>query len=152
VDTVEIVDPTHPLYGKTLPLVGITTTKRILGPAAIVWIDPGVEKAVALSATSLADSPAPPSPCRLSVDSVERLLAVVASLPDTGPEEEHGEDRPDAATGEAPGAARFAPRGERATERRGERYPPAWGVGDIGTEEQDIGGKEMDQGDAGGGL
>lgn len=153
VDTVEIVDPTHPLYGKTLPLVAITTTRRILGRAAIVWIDPGVEKAVPLRATNLADSPAPlPSPCRLSVASAERLLAVVASLPETGSEEEHGEDHPGEALGEVPGAARAAPRREHAVERRGERHPSAPGVGDIGTEEQSLGGGKMGCRDEGGGL
>jgi hypothetical protein len=41
VDTVEVVDPTHPLYSRTLPLVGVTTNKD-LGRAAIVRIRPGV--------------------------------------------------------------------------------------------------------------
>lgn len=149
---VEIVDPTHALYGKTLPLVGVTTRKN-LGRVAIVRIHPGVERMIPLSATNFADTPTlPPSPCRLSVASVERLLAVLASLPNTGSEEEHGENHPSAATGKAPGTARSASRGERATERRGEGRPSAWSVGDIGTEEQDLGGKEMGQGDAGGGL
>lgn len=79
-DTVEIVDPTHPLYGKTLPLVGVTTRQR-LGRTAVVWLYPGVERCVPLSATDLAEiRPAPPSSSRLSVASLERLLAVVASL------------------------------------------------------------------------
>jgi len=148
VDTVEVVDPTHPLYGRTLPLVGVTT-KQVLGLAAIVWIRPGVERMVPLSATSIADAPAPPpSPCRLSVASVERLLAVVASLPDTGSEEEHAENHP----GEASGAARAAPGGTHAAERRDEGCPPARGVGDIGAEEQDLGEGGMGSGDAGGGL
>jgi hypothetical protein len=146
-DTVEIVDPTHPLYGKTLTLVGLTTRKN-LGRVAIAWIHPGVERRIPLSATNFADTPTPPpSPRRLSVASVERLLAVVASFPDTGSEEEHGGNHPGAATG----ATLSASRGERASERRGEGRPPAWGVGDFGTEEQGLGGKEMGQGDAGGG-
>jgi hypothetical protein len=29
VEEVEIVDPTHPLHGKTLPLVGITTRQHL---------------------------------------------------------------------------------------------------------------------------
>ena len=80
-DEVEIVDPTHPLHGKTLPLVSITTRQR-LGRVAVVWISPGVERCVPLSATDLAETPpATPSPSRLSVVSLKRLLAVVASLP-----------------------------------------------------------------------
>ncbi len=80
-DTVEIVDPAHPLYGKTLPLIGFNT-KQHLGRVAIVWLQPGIERCVPLSATNLAKTPlAAPSPSRLSVESLERLLSVVASLP-----------------------------------------------------------------------
>jgi hypothetical protein len=39
-DTVEIVDPAHPLYDKKLPLVGFST-KQYLGRVAIVWLYPG---------------------------------------------------------------------------------------------------------------
>ena len=148
VDTVEIFDPTHPLYGKTLPLVGITTNKG-LGRAAIVWIDPGIERLVPLGATSLADAPATsPSPCRLSVASVELLLAVVASLPNAESEEKHGESHPDEATR----AARAASRGERAAERRGEGCPPSRGLDDPQTAEPGFGQAEMGRGDEAGGL
>jgi hypothetical protein len=92
VDTVEIVDPTHPLYGKKLPLVGFNT-KQHLGRVAVVWLHQGVERCVPLSATDLAEIPqAPPPPSRLSVDSLERLLAVVASLPQTNPLEDADDD------------------------------------------------------------
>jgi hypothetical protein len=151
VDTVEIVDPTHPLYGKALPLVGITTKKR-LGRVAIVWIDPGIEKLVPLGATSLADAPATsPSPCRLSVASVESLLAVVASLPNTG-SEEHGESHPSAATSEATGATRAASRGERAAARRSEGHPSSPGMDDPQTAKPGFGEGEMGHGDEAGGL
>lgn len=152
VDTVEVVDPTHPLYGKTLPLVGVTT-KKDFGRAAIVWIRNGVERVVPLSATSLAATPAPPlPPCRLSVASVERLLAVVASLPDTGLEDEHAEDHHNAAVGESPGAARATPRREFTIERRGQGSPPAGGVDDTGAAKQRLGEAEMGRRNEGGGL
>lgn len=148
-DTVEVIDPTHALYGKILPLVGVTTRKN-LGRVAIVRIHPGVERKIPLSATSLADTlTPPPSPCRLSVVSVERLLAVVASLPDTGLEEEHGENHPG---GEATGATRATSRGKRAAERRGEGRPPAGGMDDSETAEQGFGEGEMGRCDEGGGL
>lgn len=147
-DTVEALDPTHPLYGKTLPLVGVTN-KQVLGRVAIVWINPGVERMVPLYATSLADAPmTPPSPCRLSVASVERLLAVLASFPETGPEEDHGEDRPS----EAPGAARAAPRGTLPAKPRDEECSPAGGVADAGAKEQGFGATEMGRRDEGGGF
>ena len=131
-NTVEIVDSTHPLYGETLPLVGLTT-KQVLGRVAIVWIHPGIERMIPLRATSLADPPAPePYPCRLSVASVERLLSVVASLPETGPEEAHGEDRTTEALKEAPGATRAAPRGASPATRP-QRHSSTGGVDDAGT-------------------
>lgn len=145
-DTIKIVDPTHPLYAKTLPLVGVTT-KQVLGRVAIVWIHPGVERMVPLCATSLADAPPPPSPCRLSVASVERLLAVVASFPKTGPEEDHGENR----TTEAPGATRTALRGASSTDRREGCRPSTGGVDDAGAAEQGLGEGEMGRRDEGGG-
>lgn len=149
VDTVEVIDPTHALYGKTLPLVGVTTRKN-LGRVAIVRIHPGVERKIPLSATSLADTlTPPPSPCRLSVVSVERLLAMVASLPNTGSEEEHGENHPG---GEATGATRAASGGPHTAEHRGEGCPPAGGMDDSETAEQGFGEGEMGRCDEGGGL
>lgn len=81
IDTVEIVDPTHPLYDKKLPLVGFST-KQHLGRVAIVWLYPGVERCVPVSATDLAQTPlAPPSQSRLSVDSLERPMASLIAPP-----------------------------------------------------------------------
>ncbi|MBA3617595.1 MAG: hypothetical protein H0W52_16000 [Rubrobacteraceae bacterium] len=118
-EEVEIVDPTHPLHGKTLPLVGITTRQR-LGRVAVVWLYPGVERCVPLSATDLAEiPPASPSPSRLSVASLERLLAVVASLPQTDAED--ADDGARTGLGTDPKGARAtdaALRAERTEERR----------------------------------
>jgi len=153
VDPIEIVDPTHPLCGKTLPLVGVTT-KQVLGRVAIVWIHPGVERMVPLSATSLADAaPAPPpSPCRLSVASVERLLSVVASLPPTGTEEAYGEICPTEAPGEASGATRAATRGIHPANPREKGRLPVGGMADSADAQQSLGEGEMGRRDAGGGL
>jgi hypothetical protein len=52
------------------------TRKARLGVVCVVWIRRGVERLVPVGATNLADEPLePPSPCRLSVGSVEELLA-----------------------------------------------------------------------------
>lgn len=120
-DTVEVVDPAHPLYGKTLPLVGFNT-KQHLGRVAVVWLYPGVERFVPLSATDLAETPpAPPSPSRLSVASLERILAVVASLPHRGLEDADDDARTDPGSepGPAAGATDAALRGGRADEGEG---------------------------------
>jgi hypothetical protein len=82
IGTVEVIDPAHPLYAKTFPLFAVTRKQRV-GKACIVWVRPGVESIVPLAATDLVEEPPrPPSPCRLSVDSARRLLAVVASITD----------------------------------------------------------------------
>jgi hypothetical protein len=89
-DTVEVTDPTHPLYGLTFPLIGVTTKPR-LGRVCVVWLHPGVERIIPVAATSLADPlPGPPASCRLSVASLEALLAVVAQA-HARPEEAQGD-------------------------------------------------------------
>jgi hypothetical protein len=76
VDRIEVTDPTHPLYGLTLPCLGVTTKQR-LGRVCVVWLAPGVERLIPLTATNLAlVVPSPPS-CRLSVSAVQNLLAVL---------------------------------------------------------------------------
>ena len=89
-DTVEVTDPTHPLYGLTFPLIGVTTKQR-LGRVCVVWLYPGVERVILLTATSLADPlQGPPTSCRLSVAGLEAFLAVVAQA-DSRQEMVHGD-------------------------------------------------------------
>src|SRR5262249_55295627 len=89
-DTVEVTDPTHPLYGLTFPLIGVTTKPR-LGRVCVVWLYPGVERIIPLTATSLADPlPGPAASCRLSVAGLEAFLAVVAQA-DSRQEKVHGD-------------------------------------------------------------
>ena len=78
-DTVEVTDPTHPWYGLTFPLLGITTKPR-LGRVCIVQLYRGVERVLPLAATSLGGTPPAPCACRLSVEGLQVLLAVVATL------------------------------------------------------------------------
>jgi hypothetical protein len=77
-DTIEVTDPTHPLSGLTFPLLGITT-KPCLGRVCVVGLYPGVERVIPLAATSLGGPPAAPSACRLSVEGLQALCAVVAT-------------------------------------------------------------------------
>src|SRR5215831_13552353 len=76
-DTVEVTDPTHPFYGLTFPLLGITTKPR-LGRVCVVGLSPGVERVIPSTATNLGGTPAAPAPCRLSVAGLPTLFAVVA--------------------------------------------------------------------------
>src|SRR5215468_4276351 len=85
-DTVEVTDPTHPLYGLTFPLVGITTKPR-LGRVCVVWLYPGVERSIPFAATSLSETPTAPFPCRLCIEGLQVLLAAVAAW-DARPQQE----------------------------------------------------------------
>jgi len=45
-----VTDPTHPLYGLTLPCLGVMT-KQLLGRACVVWLAPGVTRLIPVAAT-----------------------------------------------------------------------------------------------------
>ena len=77
--TVTVVDPRHPLCGRTLPLVGIAQ-KPYLGRCCVVWIRPTVERHVPVSATDLEFDPNELSPIPLSTASVRQLLHVFAQV------------------------------------------------------------------------
>ena len=81
VECIEITDPTHPLYGLTLPCLSVTVKQR-LGRVCVVWLAPGVERLIPVASTSLAQVRPSPSPCRLSVAAVHQLLAVLVSVVD----------------------------------------------------------------------
>lgn len=78
-ETVTIVDPRHPLYGRTLLLVSIGT-KAYLGQCCTVWIRPGVERCVPIGATDLAFDPHDVSPIPLSLASLRQLLHVTRQV------------------------------------------------------------------------
>ncbi|MDP9457176.1 MAG: hypothetical protein M3Q60_15675 [Actinomycetota bacterium] len=95
------------------------TRKARLGVVCVVWIRRGVERLIPVGATNLADELLePPSPCRLSVGSVEKLLAVVASFSQAPPEEAHAAETPPAIAGPTRPAARD-PSGEGRVRHRG---------------------------------
>src|SRR5262245_33468254 len=96
-DTVGVTDPTHPLYGLTFPLIGVTIKQR-LGRVCRVWLSPGIERDIPVAATSLAGIAAVPPAGRLCVAGVQALVAVVASV--VAPRQEAA-DAP-AAAGPAP--------------------------------------------------
>ena len=109
-EAVLITDPTHPLYGLTLPCLGITTKQR-LGPACVVWLAPGIERLVPVAATSLSAITRPVPRCRLAPASVAVFLRVLASAFDETPardgQEEH--DGPDRDPAGAPATATSPP-------------------------------------------
>jgi hypothetical protein len=71
--TVTVVDPRHPLFGRTLPCVGIANSSH-RGRCCIVWIRPTVERHVPVWATNLEDHPSPLSPLPISVESLQQFV------------------------------------------------------------------------------
>jgi hypothetical protein len=63
-DRVTVTDPTHPFFGLSFPLLGITTKQR-LGRVCVVALYPGVERVIPIGATSLASVSVISTPCRL---------------------------------------------------------------------------------------
>ncbi len=80
-EQVTVTDPTHPLYGLTLPCLGVTT-KQLLGRVCVVWLAPGVTRLIPVAATARGAPFAAPSPCRLSVEGLRDLLSVLRSMHD----------------------------------------------------------------------
>ncbi len=78
-ETVTVIDPRHPLCGRTLPLKGITN-KAYLGRCCVVWIQKDVERYVPVSATDREFDPNQIHPTPLCLASVEALLQVFEAL------------------------------------------------------------------------
>jgi hypothetical protein len=72
-ETVTVVDPRHPLFGRTLPCIGIANSCH-RGRCCIVWIRPTVERHVPVTATNLEFDPTMLYPLPISLDSLQQLL------------------------------------------------------------------------------
>ena len=77
--TITILDPRHPLCGRTLPLVAITHHAQ-LGRCCVVWLRPHVERFIPVQATNLAFDPNNMNPSPLSLAAVEQLLRVFQDI------------------------------------------------------------------------
>ncbi len=72
-ETVTVVDPRHPLFGRTLPCLGIANSSH-RGRCCIVWLRPSVERHVPVEATSLEYDPTSLYPLPISVESLRQFL------------------------------------------------------------------------------
>jgi hypothetical protein len=72
-EMVTVLDPCHPLFGRTLPCVGIANVSY-QGRCCIVWIRPTIERHVPITATNLAYDPATLYPLPISVESLQQFL------------------------------------------------------------------------------
>src|SRR4029453_11172133 len=77
--TITVLDPRHPLCGRTLPLVAITHHAQ-LGRCCVVWLRPHVERFIPVQATNLAFDPNDMSLSPLSLAAVEQLLRVFQDI------------------------------------------------------------------------
>jgi hypothetical protein len=72
-ETVTVVDPRHPLFGRTLPCVGISNSCH-RGRCCILWIRPTVERHVPVTATELEYDPSTLYPLPISLESLQQFL------------------------------------------------------------------------------
>jgi hypothetical protein len=112
--TITVIDPRHPLCGRTLPLVAMTH-HATLGRCCVVWLRPHIERLVPVRATNLEFDPNDLSPSPLSLAAVEQLLRVVHDI-------EH------ARRGVPSDANPARPSGTVTRARQPDRPPPALGV------------------------
>src|SRR5262249_20903632 len=77
--TITVLDPRHPLCGRTLPLVALTHHSQ-LGRCCVVWLRPHVERFIPVQATNLEFDPRAISLSPLSLAAVEQLLGVFQDI------------------------------------------------------------------------
>src|SRR5262249_34052756 len=77
--TITVLDPRHPLCGRTLPLVALTHHSQ-LGRCCVVWLRPHVERFIRVKATTLEFDPRAISLSPLSLAAVEQLLGVFQDI------------------------------------------------------------------------
>jgi hypothetical protein len=77
--TITVLDPRHPLCGRTLPLVAITHHAQ-LGRCCVVWLRPHGERFIPVQATNLEFDPRVISLSPLSLAAVEQLLGVFQDI------------------------------------------------------------------------
>jgi len=75
VESVTIIDPRHPLFGRTLPLVHITN-KQYQGRCCVVLLQEGIERIVPLKATDHSSEPIQEFPLPIDLSSVKQLYEV----------------------------------------------------------------------------
>jgi len=112
--TITVIDPRHPLCGRTLTLVAMTH-HATLGRCCVVWLRPHIERLVPVRATNLEFDPNDLSPSPLSLAAVEQLLHVVHDI-------EH------ASKGVYSDASPPYPSGATTRVRQPDSPPPALGV------------------------
>ena len=73
-EEVTVIDPRHPLYGRTFPLLEITN-KQYLGRCCVVLYEPPLCRYIPVTATDRSPEPLCIYPLPLNLPSIEQLLA-----------------------------------------------------------------------------
>ena len=75
-DTVEVIDPTHPLFGRRFAVHSVTHPSHGLGHVFVVYRD-HVRLRLPLAATNLAPCPRPTHSTKFTPASIRQFLALV---------------------------------------------------------------------------
>jgi hypothetical protein len=91
--TVTVVDPRHPLYDQTFPLIHIKN-KQELVRSCLVLLRENVERLIPLAVTDLALSPPDVFPVPLDISSLQNLIETFSRMTSQlEQEDENGADR-----------------------------------------------------------
>jgi hypothetical protein len=106
-EQITVIDPRHPLYERTFPLIEIAP-KQYLGLCCVVAYRPPLMRYIPLVATDRSPEPLVIYPLPLNLDSVQQLLATykkIVSQPAEGTEDEFSQrDSPQGAKPDRAGA------------------------------------------------
>src|SRR5581483_7492482 len=119
-EEITVTDPTHPLFGRTLKLIQITTFSA-RGRCCWVELLPQVSASIPLACTDLATEPRP-QPTLLTLQAIEQLVAVFQATAVAG-RASHEKDPQSAALDAAsrPGTQRTHRRGRPHSHRGGQQ-------------------------------
>ncbi|MBT3392214.1 MAG: hypothetical protein HN413_17590 [Chloroflexi bacterium] len=92
-ESVTVVDPRHPLYEQTFPLLHLKNRQELI-PSCLVKIAEGVERLIPVSVTDLSGSPAVVFPSPVDLSSLHNLIQAFLRL-----EAQIGKECEDGATG-----------------------------------------------------
>ena len=113
--TVTVVDPRHPLYDQTLPLIHIKN-KQALVRSCLVLLRENVERLIPLAVTDLAMAPPAVFPVPVDISSLQNLIQTFSRIiRQLEEEDENGEER----SGTAGGAECCSPTGMAHLDRSG---------------------------------
>ena len=74
-----IVDPRHPLFDQTYPLLHLKIKQEMV-PCCLVQLSEGVERLIPISSTDLASSPPVVFPLQVDISSLHNLVKIFVRI------------------------------------------------------------------------